>query len=185
MFFCHFGAVGFVVALPVGLDFFEFRLRFLDLVAVAGGSVIEPVFQRLLLLGLEVGDFVLGFEERRRHVHVLDVDAGSGLVECVDGLVGQTAVGDVAGGEGNARLDGFVGVAYVVVILVFVFDVVQDFNGLFGGGGFEQNLLEAAFQSAVLFDVLAVLVEGGGTDALQFAAGEGGFEHIGGVEAAG
>ena len=48
----------------------------------------------------------------------------------------------------------------------------------------DDDLLEAAFEGAVLLDVLAVLVERGGADALDFAAGQGGLEHVGGVDGA-
>jgi hypothetical protein len=45
--------------------------------------------------------------------------------------------------------------------------------------------LETAVERAVFFNVLAVLVEGAGADALEFAAGQGGFEDIGRVERTG
>ena len=48
----------------------------------------------------------------------------------------------------------------------------------------DDDLLEAAGQGAVLLDVLAVLVERGGADALDLAAGQGGLEHVGGVDGA-
>ena len=116
-------------------------------------------------------------------MHVHDMHAGTGLVERVDGLVGQTAVGDVAGGELHAGLDGLVGVVHAVVLLIFSFDVVENLDGFFRRGGFEQNLLEAAFQCTVFFDILAVLIERGGADALHLSSGEGGLEHVGGIEA--
>src|SRR5690606_31584628 len=39
----------------------------------------------------------------------------------------------------------------------------------------------AAGEGGVLFDVLAVFVEGGGADAVQLAASQGGLEQVGGV----
>ena len=48
--------------------------------------------------------------------------------------------------------------------------------------GLDHDHLEAAVQGAVLLDVLAVLVERGGADALDFAAGEGRLEHVRGVD---
>ena len=44
--------------------------------------------------------------------------------------------------------------------------------------------LEAAFEGFVLLDVFAVLVEGGGADAAQFAAGQSRLEQVGGVDRA-
>ena len=46
----------------------------------------------------------------------------------------------------------------------------------------DDDRLEAALQGAVLLDVLAVLVERGGADALDLAAGQGRLEHVGGVD---
>ena len=44
--------------------------------------------------------------------------------------------------------------------------------------------LEAALQGRVLLDVLAVLVQRGGADAVQLAAGQRGLEHVAGVHRA-
>ena len=51
-------------------------------------------------------------------------------------------------------------------------------------GSLDQDRLEAALEGGVLLDVLAVLVERGGADAVQLAAGQHGLEHVGGVHRA-
>ena len=48
----------------------------------------------------------------------------------------------------------------------------------------DEHLLEAALERGVLLDVLAVLVERGGADHAQLAAGEHGLEHVAGVHGA-
>ena len=70
--------------------------------------------------------------------------------------------------------------------MVFVswFNVVQDFDGLGGRGGLDEDLLEASFQGTVFLDVLTVFVQGGGTDALQLATCQGRLEHVAGIERA-
>ena len=45
-------------------------------------------------------------------------------------------------------------------LLVFGLDVVQDMDGFLGRGRIHHHLLEAAVQGTVLFDMLAILVEG-------------------------
>ena len=50
------------------------------------------------------------------------------------------------------------------------------------GRRLDHHHLEAAVQGAVLLDVLAVLVERRGADALDFAAGQGRLEHVRGVD---
>ena len=45
----------------------------------------------------------------------------------------------------------------------------------------DEDRLEPALEGGVLLDVLAVLVEGGGADAAELAAGQGRLEQVGGV----
>ena len=105
----------------------------------------------------------------------------AGLVDQVDGLVGQEAVGDVAVGEGGGGDDGAVGDAHAVVHLVLLLQAAQDRDGVLDRRLADEHRLEAAGQRRVLLDVLAVLVERGGADAVQLAAGQGGLQQVGGV----
>ena len=57
-------------------------------------------------------------------------------------------------------------------------------NALLERGLLDHNGLEAAFERRVLLDVLAVVVEGGGADALQLTAGERRLEDVGCVDRA-
>ena len=70
------------------------------------------------------------------------------------------------------------------MVFVFVFDVVQNLEGLRRRGGLEDDLLETALEGAVLFDELTVLVQGGGADALHLAARQSGLEEVGGIHTA-
>ena len=101
----------------------------------------------------------------------VDAYLAGGLVDEVDGFVGQVAVGDVAVGEGGGGGEGGVFDFHLVVGLVAGAQGAEDFNGVFDGGFFDVDGLEAAFEGGVFFDVLAVLLDGGGTDALEFATG--------------
>ena len=89
--------------------------------ALLGEDLLLLVAQRgglLELLRLDRG-FLLGCGPARRRSstsltpgrrgHHLDAHLGAGLVDEVDGLVGQEAVGDVAVGEVRGRVDGVVG----------------------------------------------------------------------------
>ena len=87
-------------------------------------------------------------------------------------------VGDVADGEVGGRSHGGVGDPDPVVLLVPLADPHQDVDGLLEGGLVDHDRLEAALEGGVLLDVLAVLVEGGGADALQLAAGERGLQDV-------
>ena len=110
--------------------------------------------------------------------------ARASFVHDVDGLVGEEAVGDVAAREGHARLQGLLRIAHLVVAFVVGRDVAQDLERLIGRSRLHHDLLEAAFEGRVALDVLAVLVERGGSDGLQFAARQRRFEDVGRVETA-
>ena len=111
-----------------------------------------------------------------RHAH-----AAGRLVDEVDRLVGQEAVGDVAVGEGGGGDDGGVGDAHAVVRLVALLQAAQDRDGVLHRRLADEHRLEAAGEGGVLLDVLAVFIEGGGADAVQLAARQGGLQQVGGV----
>ena len=93
-------------------------------------------------------------------------DAAAGLVDQVDRLVGQMPVRDVAYREVRRGPDGLVGDRHLVVLLVALADAHQDLDGLLEGRFLDHDRLEAALQGRVPFDVLAVLVQRRGADAL-------------------
>ena len=116
--------------------------------------------------------------------HGADARARAGLVHDVNGLVRQVAVGDVAVGELDRGLDGLVGELGLVMLLVFRAEALEDQDGLFDGGRFDFDGLEAAFERGIFLDVLAIFVERRGADALQFAAAQGGLDDVRGVHRA-
>jgi hypothetical protein len=71
-----------------------------------------------------------------------------------------------------------------VELLVPVLDAFEDLEGLGLGRSRDLDGLEAAQQAAVLFDVLAVLLESGRADARNLAARESGLEDVRRVERA-
>ena len=71
-----------------------------------------------------------------------------------------------------------------MVLLVAFADAHQDVDGLLERGLLDHDRLEPALEGRVALDVLAVLVERGGADALQLAARERRLEDVGGVDGA-
>ena len=67
----------------------------------------------------------------------------------------------------------------MVVVFIILLDTFEHLNGIGHGGFVDSHRLEAAFQSAVFFDVLAVFVKGGGTDDLDLSPGESRLQDIG------
>ena len=68
------------------------------------------------------------------------------------------------------------------VLLVAGEDAAQNLHALLVAGLLHQHALKAALQCAVLFDVAAVLGDGGGAHQLDLPAGELGLEDVGGVD---
>ena len=91
-------------------------------------------------------------------------------------------VAEVTVGELHAGFDGLRRVGDQVMVFVSRFDVIQDFDGLGGRGGLDENLLETALQGTVFLDVLAVFVQCRRTDALQLTTCQGGLEHVAGIQ---
>ena len=111
-------------------------------------------------------------------------DARGGLVDQVDRLVRQVAVGDVADRQVGGGLDRLVGDRDLVVLLVALADAHQDVDGLLERRLLDHDRLEAALEGGVALDVLAVLVERRRADALELAARERRLEDVGGVDRA-
>ena len=80
--------------------------------------------------------------------------------------------------------DGRVGDVHGVVQLVAFFQATQNGHRALHVRFVHQHLLEAPFQRRVLLDVLAVLVQRSGADAVQLAARQRGFQHVAGVHRA-
>ena len=103
------------------------------------------------------------------------IAAGAGFVQQVDGLIGQITVGDIPLTQGDSGAEHIGRHLHMMVLLVVALDAVHHGQRIGHAGLFHPHGLEAALQRLILLDILAVLVEGGGTDDLNFTAGEGGL----------
>ena len=136
------------------------------------------------LLDLELAHAPLDDVDLGRHRVDLDTQAGGGLVDEVDGLVGQEPPGDVPVGQHGGGHQRGVLDADAVVHLVALLQPPQDGDGVLHAGLADVDLLEAALQRRVLLHVLAELVERGGADHAQLAPGQHRLEHVAGVHGA-
>ena len=159
-------------------------MNLLFLLADAPGVVIAPGLHGLVALHAQVAQGVIRLANVGRLLHAVHAHPRRALVDEVDGLVGQVALGDVAGGQEDGRLDGLVGDEQVVVLLISALDALEDLDGLVGRRFIDAHLLEAALQGGVALNVLAVLVQRCRADALQFAAGQRRLEDVGRVDRA-
>ncbi len=149
-----------------------------------GGVLVLLVVDRRVLLLRDAVELLLGLAQLGRGGGVAQADAGGGLVDEVDRLVGQEAVGDVADRQLGGGLDGFVGDRDLVVLLVALADAHEDLDRLLERRLLDHDRLEAALEGGVALDVLAVLVERRRADALELAAGERRLEDVRGVDRA-
>ena len=94
---------------------------------------------------------------------------GADFVDHVDRLVGQLAVVDVFRRQFDRRLDRIGGVADLVVFLEIGLQPFQDLDRVGHGRLGHVDLLEAAHQRAVLFEILAIFLVGRRADAAQRA----------------
>ena len=99
-------------------------------------------------------------------------------------LSGQVTVRDVAVGEVRGRDERLVGDRHPVVALVPVPEALQDLDRVRDRRLLDLDRLEPALERGVLLEVLAVLVERGGTDGLELTAGEHRLEDAGRVDRA-
>ena len=177
----------FLLLLPVLV---EYRL----LLAHTAKVVLEPLqalaragvglLRQRLALDLQLALAPRQLVELDGHRVDLHAQTRRRLVDQVDRLVGQLAVGDVAlrqhrGGDQRGILD-----ANAVVHLVALFQPAQDRDRVLGARLAHHHGLEAPFECCILLDVLAVLIDGRGADTVQFAACEGGLQQIRGVHGA-
>ena len=173
-----------VAGLPLRLAFGPGGEQLLLVVAQPGRPLEVLSVDGGFLLQTDRGHLLVELPQVRWCRHPADPQPGAGLVDQVDGLVRQEAVGDVAVGHlrrGDQRL---VGDGHPVVSLIAIPQPTQDVDGVGDGRLGHLNRLETTFQRGVLFDVLAVLVEGGRANGLQFAAGQHRLENAGGIDRA-
>ena len=142
-------------------------------------ELLETVARELVVFLLEghlfdllLHDLAAQIVELCGHRVDLRADHRAGLIDEVDGLVGQETVGDIAVGERRGGDKRVVVDANAVIDLIALLQAAQDGNGVLDRRLVDHDGLEAALEGGVLFDILAVLVERGRADAVQLAAGE-------------
>ena len=101
-----------------------------------------------------------------------DARRRTGFVHKVDGLIRQTAPGQIPHRKLHRRLQGLGRQAHIMVSLVAGRKAVEDLHRLCGGGFLHLHPAKAAFQRGVLLDMGAELLIGGGSDKLQLAPGK-------------
>ena len=122
--------------------------------------------------------------ELLRYGVALHTQLGCSLIHKVYGLVGEEPLGDVTVGEFHGGYHGLIHDTHLVVVLIPLLKSTQYGYGALHVGFIDHDGLETAFQGLVLFKVLLILVQGGGTYGAQITAGQGRLENVGGIHGA-
>ena len=178
---------GFLFRLPPRLApagiLLQRRQFLLDLLAAFLGVRIV-FFQQRLAFNFELHDASLDLVNFHGQGIDLHAQAGRGLVNQVDGLVGQEAVRDVTVGKCGRRENGGILDAHAVMHFIAFLQPAQNGDGIFYRRLADQHRLESALQCGVFFDVFLVLVERRCADGAQLAPCQRWLEHVGGVHGA-
>ena len=129
-------------------------------------------------LDLELRHPALGLVELDRRGVDLHAQPRSRFVDEVYRLVGQEPIRDVAIGEHRGGDQRRVADPDAMVRLVALLQAAQDPDRVGDGGLADEDRLEPAFESRVLLDVRAVLVERGRADRAELASREHRLEHV-------
>src|SRR4051794_14694061 len=176
------GRLGGDLRLPVAAQLLDGLARSRLLLAKRRGLLVLLRVDRGVLLLRDPLEILLRGPQIGRCGRVAKADAATGLVDEVDRLVWKMPVGDVADREVCRGTNRVVGDDDLVVLLVALADAEQDLDGLLERRLLDHDGLETALQRRVLLDVLAVLVERRGADALKLAAGQRWLQDVRGVD---
>ena len=147
------------------------------------GGLVGLLLQ-CLALDLELLDAALDLVDLGRHRVDLDLQSRGGLIDQVDRLVGQEAVGYVALRESRRGDDRRVGDPHPMVHLIALLQPTQDRDRVAYVGLADVDRLKAPLQRRVLLDVLAVLIERRRADRPQLAPGQHRLQQVGGIDGA-
>jgi hypothetical protein len=165
----------------VGAALAQFGQLALPILFASAPAGLVLLFLQRLALDLQLHDRAVDLIQLLRLGVDLHAQPAGRLVDQVDGLVGQEAVGDVAVAERGRGNDGAVGDAHAVMHFVALLEPAQDADRVLDTRLLDKDGLEAPLQGGVLLDVLAIFVQRGGADGVQFAAGQHRLEHVGGI----
>jgi len=157
-------------------------LELVRLVAQVSGFLEILLGDGGFLLLVQLLDLAVDFLEIRWPRHGPQANACAGFVDDVDRLIGQATAWNVAIRQFDRFFERFVLDLDFVMRFVAIAQTLQNLDRFFGGRRVDDDLLEAAFERAVFFNVLAVFVKRRRADALDLAASESGLQHVGGVD---
>ena len=169
---------GVLLVVPLGLLGLEvvlgFRQLLLDLSQTALAELVFLLLQGLFL-NLQLNDLPVDGVQLCGHGVHLGPQLGAGLIDQVDGLVRQKTVGDIPVGQGGGGNDGGIRDLHAVEDLIPFLQATENGDGVLHSRLIDHDRLEPALQGRVFLNILAVLVQSGCADAVQFTPGQHGL----------
>ena len=179
-----YGVALLVLGVPVVAAGLDLRLDAEQLLFDPRGRLVVLALSGDFLLLLQFIDPAAQLDHPRRRRLVVDHEPRSGLIDQVDRLVGQVALGQVTLREPDRRFDGLAADHNSVVGLVAGLQRVEDLDRVLGRRFVQIDGRETPLERRVLLDVPAVLVQRRRADHAQFASRERRLEHVGGIDRA-
>ena len=99
------------------------------------------------------------------------VRPAAGFIDEINSLVRLKLAGHITIGQLHRGFNGLIRDDQLVVFFVLGAKTLENFDGILFRRRVNHDRLETPIESTILFDILAILVHGGGTDAAKFAAG--------------
>ena len=178
------GVDGGFLILPLRLEFtgafLELGQFFLDLLQTILRSVVRFLFQSGLL-DLQLHDLAFQLIYLHRHGIQLHPQTAGGFVHQIHGFIGQEPVRNIAVGKRCGGHQSGITDTHTMMIFIAFLQSAQDGDGRLHTRFFHHDRLETAFQSRILFHMLAVFIQRSRADTAQFTTGQLRFEQVGRV----
>ena len=174
-------ARGLAVA-PFLLEIGLFETQLLFAIAYRGSFIELLVLDDRFFFGDQLAQLRVGLANRRRRQRCLQANAGAGLVDKIDGLVGEKAIGDIPVAQPGGARQCLVRNLHLVVRFVAIAQAFENLDRLLDRRLANHHRLEPALECGIFLDVFAKLVERRCADALQLASCEGGLNDVAGVD---
>jgi len=148
---------------------------------LSGSLIVALLACFLLFLGQFGQRDAHGLEIGRQAMH-RDAHTRCGLVHQVDGLIWQAPVAHVPVRQSRRGHQGLVRDFHMVMGFVALLEPAKHGDRVVDGWLLHKDRRKTPLQRAIALDVLSVLVQRGGADALQLPARQGWLHHVGSVD---
>ncbi len=137
-----------------------------------------------LALNLQLLEVTCNLIQLLRHRVAFHAQLSGSLVHQVDGLIGQEAVGYVALRQFHGSDTCIIGDTHLVMVLVTLLQATQNADGIYLIWLVHHDGLEAALKRFILFKVLLILVQRGGTNGSELSSCQCRLQNVGCVHGA-